>query len=350
MRKRLIIAAIALQFLVLLGMAGRREWILRTGKVIGVETAPLDPLDPMRGEYVALRYDFSDVPIDRSRGNLRTRPSRLGENHSWKDLIVYGTLRPDAGGLMQMETVSEDRPRDGQFLMGRVQQLSSSGISVRWGIESLFLEQGRSQALESTRTKEKAGVPFYIDVALSNGGEGIIKGYRWGDCGISIDFDREPSRVPLAAGQRNRPTVIVGATVEIRNVSIASITLADLPDQQSFRLVPSEWSAFSGAGSPGYVWLRRDMPRPVVTPADLRVLRPGETWRTRIDFRQASWLLQKQLPAGASGSPVSLADLEDKPDVGFFRIVYDPPPPGPGSASYRYIRLRSRQFTQGRID
>ena len=50
MRKLLIVAAVAAQLLVLGWMAFEREWVVRTGRVVYLRTAPVDPQDPMRGD------------------------------------------------------------------------------------------------------------------------------------------------------------------------------------------------------------------------------------------------------------------------------------------------------------
>jgi uncharacterized membrane-anchored protein len=56
MRKTFIILAVILQLVVLAYMAGEREYILRRGKVIYLRTAPIDPRDLFRGDYVRLNY------------------------------------------------------------------------------------------------------------------------------------------------------------------------------------------------------------------------------------------------------------------------------------------------------
>ena len=73
MRAKLTIAIAALQLVVLAYMAGEREWVVRTGRTIYLRTAPLDPRDAMRGDYVSLSYDISRVPRDLRLGGPGTR-------------------------------------------------------------------------------------------------------------------------------------------------------------------------------------------------------------------------------------------------------------------------------------
>ena len=61
MKTRFIIGAIAFQLLVLGYIAGQREWILRTGRTVWLRTAPIDPRDVMRGDYVRLDYEVAHV-------------------------------------------------------------------------------------------------------------------------------------------------------------------------------------------------------------------------------------------------------------------------------------------------
>ena len=62
MKNLVVMVAIALQVVVLFFMAGEREWVVRTGRTVFLRTAPVDPRDVMRGDYVRLNYEMSRVP------------------------------------------------------------------------------------------------------------------------------------------------------------------------------------------------------------------------------------------------------------------------------------------------
>ena len=68
MRRLFIVLCIAAQILVLGVMAGKREFILATGERVFLRTAPIDPRDPFRGDFVRLRYDISTVAPGKIRG------------------------------------------------------------------------------------------------------------------------------------------------------------------------------------------------------------------------------------------------------------------------------------------
>ena len=65
MRKTFIVVAVLMQILVLVYMAGEREYILRNGKIIYLRTAPIDPRDLFRGDYVRLNYEISRIWFNR---------------------------------------------------------------------------------------------------------------------------------------------------------------------------------------------------------------------------------------------------------------------------------------------
>ena len=65
MKRKLIILMLALQTLWVLGTVIHQEHLLRHGRVVLLTTQPVDPRDPLRGDFVRLNYDISDVPRDK---------------------------------------------------------------------------------------------------------------------------------------------------------------------------------------------------------------------------------------------------------------------------------------------
>ena len=62
MKLKLLILVLALQSAWLLGTVAVQEHALASGKVILLETRPVDPRDLLRGDYLMLNYKISDVP------------------------------------------------------------------------------------------------------------------------------------------------------------------------------------------------------------------------------------------------------------------------------------------------
>jgi uncharacterized membrane-anchored protein len=65
MKRNLVILVLALQTAWLLATVVRQETLWRTGRMILLETRPVDPRDPLRGDYVRLttRVTTCTTPI-----------------------------------------------------------------------------------------------------------------------------------------------------------------------------------------------------------------------------------------------------------------------------------------------
>src|SRR5687768_7070279 len=199
MRYRLAIGAVVLQLLALAFMAGEREWILRTGRTVLLRTAPIDPNDPMRGDYVRLDYEISRVPRSRLEGDLPKVFAEPWDGRRTPERRVYARLEAGDDGVAELEALTDAKPGDELFIRGRAQDSASRNVEVRYGIEALFMQQGTAKKLEDMRLRERAGVPLDIEVALSNSGTAVLKNYKWEPLGITLAFERTP------APPRNNP-------------------------------------------------------------------------------------------------------------------------------------------------
>jgi len=113
MRKPFIILAVILQLIVLAYMAGEREYILRIGKVIHLRTAPLDPRDLFRGDYVRLNYEISRIPANMIKGADRAAEIKKGTK-------IYVTLKEGPNGLYEPVNADLQKPQEGLYLTGRI--------------------------------------------------------------------------------------------------------------------------------------------------------------------------------------------------------------------------------------
>ncbi len=64
MKTKLLILVLALQSAWILGTSITQELALRGGRLILLETRPVDPRDLLRGDYVTLGYKIGDVPTN----------------------------------------------------------------------------------------------------------------------------------------------------------------------------------------------------------------------------------------------------------------------------------------------
>jgi uncharacterized membrane-anchored protein len=351
---RLALLVVAAQFAVVAFMAAQREWIARTGTTLTLRTAPMDPHDPMRGEFVRFRYEINVVPAHYFRGGLEAWKTERDHRASrrLKDHVVYAALENDAHGFAQLVALSDSPPARGAFLRGRVAfaTVGTGGIEsvqVRYGVEALFMQQGAAKKIETLALGERRGVPIDCTVAVGGAGIGVLRSFAWEPLGITVTPDPPPARPPAQArDQRPLPQLagIAGVTVELKNFSDRDVAIVDLPDGKSFRL-----RADASAEAGGYRWVGENLP-PTTSPDRVRivVLRPGETHRVHLALTEPAWWVE----GGPTNQPATpLVDVRERWHARF-RIEYAPPPPDqlrglPNAHLVRHVPLVSRVFTGG---
>lgn len=114
-----------------------------TGEEYLLEVAPLDPIDPFRGAYVALDYP-----------GLPNRSDAAGVEAGG---TVYVPLVPD-GELWTGTRAVGDRPESGPFL-----RCKDSDWQLQCGIDSLFLPQDEALAMERAVADGRAVARVKID-------------------------------------------------------------------------------------------------------------------------------------------------------------------------------------------
>lgn len=137
-------------------MVAGQAAILRNGVEVTLATAPVDPRDFLRGDYVILAYEISTL----DGGKLEhVEPVQA-------DDIVYVTLARADSGLYEARALAKQLPAatpERPVLRGRVRSSSCSAldqckrISVDYGLESYFVPEGQGRVLETMR-KERLQV------------------------------------------------------------------------------------------------------------------------------------------------------------------------------------------------
>ncbi len=348
MRKILIIIVVAAQLGVLGFMAGEREWVLRTGRSVYLRTAPIDPRDPMRGDYIRLTYEIATVPKRLCRDGVRTwfDAKEAIYDSNVRDRRVYAAVRLDQDGVAELVSLSDQPPSEGIYLRGRANAIYLSTIDVRFGVEALFMQQGKAREFENTMRTTKAGVPLNVEVAVNSHGLAVIKGHRWEPLGITLTLDRSPPASSL--GPRTPRPGLRGVTIELKNHSDASVAIVDSPGTHGLRLVPRR--AVSRMEEPtGWVWVHDAAPPTKPEAGDIKVLKPGESHRVHLDFTSPEWFVRKYGEKNQLGAPTSLETLTENWNA-TFRIEYAPPSAEectglPDADVIRHARLRSRMFS-----
>lgn len=338
MSRLLLALAVAAQLLVLAWMAGEREWIFRTGQVVYLRTAPIDPRDLFRGDFVRLQYEINSVRREDLDATIAV-PAAERRRHE----VVYTRLRPAGEGLYEAAGTSARRPGDGLFLRGRTEDGWRMGwrggnhFLVKYGIEQLFVEQGSGLAIEKRRgARDALQVPMEVEVALASSGTAVIRGYRWSRLGMKLEVLRRPAQrnrapnAPLPEGPLSPKLRLT-----LANVSDAPLSVADAGEHCAFHLVPVEWAAQA-----------HPMASPVCagTPeARVVALGPGQTYSVDLDLSEPRWHVL------ADGKPLEIGAL---PGFSQFRIEYRPPDAAAaGDGTLWRSRMASQAFNaSGAID
>lgn len=153
--------AVLIQCALLVLMVADRMQILRDGTEVTLQTQPVDPRDLLRGDYVVLRYDISQLPA----GALAGQPADA------RNPVVFVKLAPNASGLyapvsVHAEPVAVTAPE--VLIRGRVANHGGScgsgrrtfcdKLTIKYGLESYFVPEGEGRKLEQARNQQKLRV------------------------------------------------------------------------------------------------------------------------------------------------------------------------------------------------
>lgn len=182
-KNRLIVSALVLA-LVQIGflswiIAGRAA-ILRDGQEVLLKVEPVDPRDLLRGDYVRLGYDISNIPV-KMIGNIPagTQQTEAGS--------IFVRIRKDADGFWRAISASLGEPSSGPLAEGEIDIRGvvpdgwSLGeidtLAVEYGIERFYLPEGEGLAIE----RDMRVRSFGIVAAVGKDGSPQIKALMDGD-------------------------------------------------------------------------------------------------------------------------------------------------------------------------
>ena len=220
MRAKLLTAAILLQLLFLAAFALMWERLHHDGHTVYLRTEPLDPRDPFRGDYLRLNYDINLVSTGAYRGPQPLESLRRGDK-------IYAALRPGYEGVYHLKALYSEPPAGDIFIEGRLDRQLAEQLRVRYGIEQLYRQQGEAKSMELTqRGSETVPRPLDIELAVDEQGRALIRGYRWADLGMSVNW-KEGDKT-LAENALNT------LEVRIHNFAPEAIWLMDDPQHCAF--------------------------------------------------------------------------------------------------------------------
>jgi uncharacterized membrane-anchored protein len=138
MNRIAITGVVAVTQLALVGVGVAPQLSARvTGDAYVVRVAPVDPIDPFRGAYVAL--DYPDLRHDGSQSAVEPGLGALDDGESGD---VYVSLVEEEG-VWVADAWSRTRPDDGPYLA-----CDDRSWQIRCGIESWFLPQDEARETE----------------------------------------------------------------------------------------------------------------------------------------------------------------------------------------------------------
>jgi len=175
--KRLIAAALAVALLQIgfLGwiVAGRAA-ILRNGAEVLLEVEPVDPRDLLRGDYVALGYEISRIPVklvanippDQFSSGDQPLVVRLGKGMDgyWHPQAAWLDAAPAPAGAGGVDIV-------GHIGAGWDLRDGNATLSPDYGIERFYLPEGVGLAIQNDMRVR----PFGVKVAVSKRGQAQVK-------------------------------------------------------------------------------------------------------------------------------------------------------------------------------
>ena len=126
-----------------LGTIAWNEWKLSSGKKVILQVEPVDPLDPFRGEYVALSYSI---------GRLETPGLEPGET-------VYVPLQKTGDHWSGLEPRATRPDGEVTFIRGRVTRPGR----IEYGIETFYVEEGQARRYEDAIFRRRLDAKVVVD-------------------------------------------------------------------------------------------------------------------------------------------------------------------------------------------
>ena len=155
----------------------RYEMTLATGRVYKVKTAPVDPADPFRGRYVAIRAVLGlPTPLAPEIVALLDQVGAGRPNAARK--TAYAVLGTDAQGFARVVEVVPEPPGTGDFLEIKAVWLRTTGHDIVLPFDRYYMAEAAAPAAEQRyreASRRNAGIDAWITVRVRNG-IGVIEG------------------------------------------------------------------------------------------------------------------------------------------------------------------------------
>ena len=152
-----------LQTVILGTIIQSRASILSDGAEVLLKTAPVDPRDFLRGDYVVLNYDISSVPVQTISGGI---PAEPGERTLWVRL-----KKQQDGFWVVTESSFNALPPQPETVILRSLPFYSAGLAagdsirVEYGIERYYVPEGEGKPIEEARNDDNVAIAVRVSPA-----------------------------------------------------------------------------------------------------------------------------------------------------------------------------------------
>jgi uncharacterized membrane-anchored protein len=161
LKPRLVFVLIVVfQLLILLGMIGFKEATLTTGTEVVLQTAPVDPRDIFRGDYVALSYKISTI-----NSNVQGYYGGLGKVGDKAYLHLE-----QRGDVWEATGISREYEKEWPvFIVGEITNILPKQVTLKYGIEVYFVPEDKGLEIQRARDLK-------VRVSVDGFGKAVIKG------------------------------------------------------------------------------------------------------------------------------------------------------------------------------
>jgi len=151
-----------LQTAILGYMIEGRAGILRSGTEVLLKTAPVDPRDLLRGDYVILTYDISTI----STTSVTGQKPETGDAER-----LHVRLKPGTDGYWIVSEVSFDplQAEEGSVILLSMpitiydwEWQNAGNLTVSYGIERYYVPEGEGKPIEDGRNQGRVSVAVRI--------------------------------------------------------------------------------------------------------------------------------------------------------------------------------------------
>lgn len=158
-KEKKFLIAIGVQLIIIFTIIIFKVATLTGGTEVLLRIEPVDPTDPLRGDYITFQYTISSL----NNYLFKYSPIRSGDT-------IYIPLRQLGNYWTATYDIKKTKPLDDKiFIQGKVSRVSGSRVTVIYGIEEYFIPEGAGRGFRF-RGHELAAL-----VSVDENGNAVLK-------------------------------------------------------------------------------------------------------------------------------------------------------------------------------